>query len=453
MIDLVKLTLLAGDGGNGRVSLHREKYVPKGGPDGGYGGDGGDLILQGDKNLNTLKNYAGVKEFKTLAGQVGGKNKCHGHRGDDLVLKVPLGTIVWLLAENETSQYRRKKYQKPDVSFDLDGGEVLGEAEFKSSILKIPVADSSASDFRLDVILNRKEASFEKYYLTESGDRPNPNRQDDLVTIDLLSEVSEKKVFSELDKILDDESEVNSHEAIKLYEIRDDGEQVVLCQGGFGGRGNDTFKSSIHQTPLEAEYGTLGEKKLVVLELRLLADVGLVGFPNAGKSTLLSRLTKARPKIANYPFTTIEPNLGVLIDKSGQRELIIADIPGLIEGASEGKGLGDRFLRHIHNCQTLMYVLFLNEHDVFDEGITDEEKAEMMGKQFDQLQQELKAHHPELLKKKFIITLNKSDLYSEKLVLAVKYFFAQQKQEVVVFSGVTGKGLAEVRSKLFALVS
>ncbi len=518
MIDLVKLKLVAGDGGSGKVSLHREKYRPKGGPDGGAGGDGGSIRLVGDANFNTLKHYAGAKELKAEAGDDGGKNNRHGKQGQDLVLKVPLGTVVWLLAENDVSYKRRKKYEIPDVDFDFgtaddvaaddmaaDGAhagisEGAESAEFKNDGDQTAdqieqtfdnFEDNSKEDnpFRLQIIRSRDEIEFEKYYLEKEGEGipyrkkkkltpANPKQESvpvkKFVADEINSELENNQSiqpsqssFSVLENSDQNSGRRSKNQSknqsrdqgknqlkdqrvtIKLVEIKEPNQEAILCQGGFGGRGNSSFKSSTNQTPLEAEYGTPGERKLVVFELRLLADVGLVGFPNAGKSTLLSRLTKAHPKIANYPFTTLEPQLGVMTADQGRKELIIADIPGLIEGASQGKGLGDKFLRHIQNCQELMYILYLEEGVVFNEELSVEEKAKAAWDQYQQLKDELEDHHPDLLDKKYVIGLNKIDIYDDDLIEAIIDLFERKDEEIFPFSSITGDGLTAIKKALF----
>jgi GTP-binding protein len=197
---------------------------------------------------------------------------------------------------------------------------------------------------------------------------------------------------------------------------------------------------------MEAEHGTFGERKQVTLELKLLADIGLVGLPNAGKSTLLSKMTKAHPKIANYPFTTIEPNLGVL--HTSQGDLVVADIPGLIEGAHEGKGLGLDFLRHIENCRVLVCVLFLEESVVSDGSLSAENKAEMVWRQYQQLVRELTEYQEEMRQKPLVITLNKTDLYSPELLVAITERFRKEKLPILLLSGFTGAGLPEVVKRL-----
>ena len=460
MIDLVKLKLLAGDGGHGRVSLHREKYQPKGGPDGGRGGDGGGIILRADKNLNTLREYAGAKEFKADNGQMGGKNSKQGAKGKDLVLKVPVGTVVWLAAENDISRHRRQLFAKPDLSEleadtsrsltpDVEGQEIEGEENAAGQ------PKSEGSRYRLNAVLTRDQVKHKKYFLETEGQKIPWREEDRLKAVDWqqVNDLDKTKTFTEQDKIIDAGQQYRrSIKAVKIVELKQPGQEIVVCQGGFGGRGNEAFKSASHQTPLEAEYGTFGERKSVVLELRLLADVGLVGFPNAGKSTLLSKLTKAHPKIANYPFTTLEPNLGVLSDPSAQRELVLADIPGLIEGASKGKGLGDRFLRHIENCQALMYLLYLPEQVVFNDDLSVENKAQLVWDQYQALRKEFQAHHEHLLTKPYLLTVNKIDIYTSKLIDTLVNLFKHKDSNLIVFSAATGEGLDQVKAELFRMV-
>lgn len=382
MIDLIKLKLVAGDGGHGRVSFRREKYVLKGGPDGGYGGDGGHVILRATSHINTLKHLTGKKEISAVNGEVGGRRKKTGARGEDVVIEVPVGTVVFLEKENKASASRRKKYG-------------------------------------VDYLINKSDLESNKYFVEKEG-QGIPFREPDEV-----AEVEREKIFS----------------------FDQDGQEIVVCQGGFGGRGNIAFKGSRNTTPLDAEYGSFGEQKLVTLELKLLADIGLVGYPNAGKSTLLSKITKANPKTANYPFTTIEPNLGVL-SLSDNKDVIVADIPGLIEGASEGKGLGLDFLRHVENSRVLLYVLFLEEEQVSDDSLSADKKAALIWQQYQLLQKELSNYHQSLVDKPFLVSVNKIDIYDQDLKKAIKDKFKKEKQEVLLFSGYTGDGLEVLVKKL-----
>jgi GTPase len=362
MIDKVKIIFIAGNGGNGRVSFRREKYVAKGGPNGGDGGRGGNLIIKGDKGLNTLHHFAGVVKKVAGDGQPGGKKRKHGCDGEDLVVRVPLGTEVNLVAKN-----------------------------------------------------SQKNFNPQKFYLEKEGQFvPNPENAE-IIQFDSPR---------------------------KILEITEHDQEEVLCRGGMGGRGNDTFKSSSNTTPLEAELGVEGQYKEVILELKILADIGLVGLPNAGKSTLLSVLTKANPKIANYPFTTLEPNLGILESSDGN--LVMADIPGLIEGASEGKGLGFDFLRHIEHCQKLIYVLFY-------ENIEEKKEPGQLFNQYQQLVKELEHHNKDLINKKSILLLNKIDIYDAKSIESAVSYFKDKGLDLIPISAFTHQNTDQLKSQLFTL--
>jgi len=312
-IDRVRIWVEGGHGGDGCISFRREKYVPRGGPDGGNGGDGGDVILEVDPNLNTLIDYVFKRHFKAGRGAHGkGKNQT-GRKGEDIILKVPPGTLVY------------------------EDDKLLGE-------------------------------------LLTPGDR------------------------------------------------------LVVARGGKGGRGNAAFRSSTNQAPRVAEKGQPGEKKSLILELKLLADIGLVGYPNAGKSTLLRRLTDARPKVAAYPFTTLTPILGTLIGTN--RHIVIADIPGIIDGAHMGKGLGIEFLRHIERTRLLLYVLDITQDPV---------------NQFTALQDELREYNPLLLQKPYIIAINKIDLVPDYDTLK------EQFPKAHFISALKGIGIDELRATIMRL--
>lgn len=408
MIDLVKLIVIAGDGGNGRVSFLRERRLPKGGPDGGDGGNGGNVVIRGNRNLATFKHFTGNVLFEAQDGFPGAKRKMIGAKGEDLVLEVPIGTSIGVVAENRIGKKRRT---------------FIGVTQ-----------------------LLRKDAVYKSKYFIEKEGQQIPDRDTDY----LYTVSSEDEIEPDVQEVL---TTIKNVDPIVVAEITEDGQEVVISQGGFGGRGNERFKSSINTTPFEAEYGTVGEKRAIVLELKLLADVGLVGFPNAGKSTLLSVVTKARPKIASYPFTTLEPNLGILDfgkmkENSGIQELVLADIPGLIEGASEGKGLGHDFLRHIENCSTLLFVLALDETQVFDATLTPSKQAKLLLDQLKKLQNELHKHKKILSNKKHVVSINKVDLYSNELLTAIQKVFAKAGIEIVLFSGATKLGLEELSNKL-----
>ena len=320
-VDYAEIQVKAGDGGKGCVSFRREKYVPKGGPDGGDGGDGGEVIIGVDSNLTTRLDFKYKKFYKAEDGGQGkGKNQ-HGKKGESVVIKVPPGTIVG----------------------DLKTGKVLA---------------------------------------------------------DLISE----------------------------------DQKVVVVKGGKGGRGNTHFKTSTDQSPRKFEPGEKGEEKKLFLELRILADIGIVGFPNVGKSTLLSKITKAQPKISSYPFTTLSPNLGVvkMSEKTfpGEKEyldFVIADIPGLIEGAHKGKGLGLEFLRHIKRTKILLYLLDVTSED--------------LSADFKTLQKEMKLYDSELLKKPSIVVLNKIDLLSADKKKIVGF---STDVKICKISALTGEGVSKL---------
>jgi GTP-binding protein len=317
-VDKVQIKAKAGKGGNGAVSFRREKYVERGGPDGGDGGDGGDIIALASNSQNTLASFRYKKEITAEPGQDGDKRKKHGKNGKDLLLKLPVGTVV-------------------------------------------------------------------------------SNAQGDILT-----------------------------------DLVEDGQQVVIAQGGKGGYGNAHFVSSRRQAPRVSEKGEPGEEFELTFELKMIADVGLVGLPNAGKSTLLSRISNARPEIANYPFTTLRPNLGV-VDIDGSTSVLFADIPGLIEGASQGKGLGDEFLRHVERTKLLIHLI-----DGYHEDVVAAYKT---------IQKELASYSVDLSKRPQIIALNKTDGLDEEIIsdqLAKLKKAAGAKTKTFAVSGQSGQGLKEL---------
>lgn len=415
MLDVLKLLLVAGDGGDGRISFRREKYVAKGGPDGGHGGDGGSVYLEGDRHLSTLAPLFGKPTLAAEPGQAGGPRKRHGRNGDDLVIKVPLGTRVLLCADTSLSRQRWMRYG-------------------------------------IDYAVPRSSIRRRTFEVEKEGERvPRPELQ----PLDWVGEeLEEQHGPFDLQQFFDSKT----HELLKdkeqfvtLVKIEQEGQRVLLCQGGVGGLGNDAFKSSRRVTPLIAEFGTAGEEKAVLLELALLADVGLVGFPNAGKSTLLNRTTQARSKTGAYPFTTIEPHLGV-VSVDATHELVMADIPGIIAGASQGKGLGLQFLKHIESSKCLLYVLFLEEEALFDTAHTPAQLAEIVWQQYRDLRAELEAYDPALLEKPSLVSVNKNDLYAEAVRTAIARRFEQGGVEVIFFSGATGQSLSPLTEALRTLV-
>jgi GTPase len=330
-IDYAKIKVTAGTGGSGCVSFRREKYVPKGGPDGGDGGKGGDVIAVGDENVNTLIEYRYRKNFPAEKGGHGSGNNKTGKNGTDVVLKFPLGTMI---------------YEQNDGKKEL------------------------------------------------------------------------------------------------LIELTNHGEEVVIAKGGRGGKGNAFYATSTNQAPRKAQDGRKGQERELVLELKLLADVGLVGFPNAGKSTLLSSVSAARPKIADYPFTTLEPSLGVVMLPE-YHSFVMADIPGIIEGAHEGKGLGTQFLRHIERTKILLFLIDINSSDPLNEYLL--------------LKHELHEHDKLLDRKPHIVVLNKIDTISDSnkmsLVSELKSKFASSLLErIMLISAATGENVDSLKWELYKIL-
>jgi GTP-binding protein len=325
-VDYVKIHVKSGNGGGGSTHFRREKYIPKGGPDGGDGGRGGHVYLRGNKQLWTLLHLKFKKHVKAEHGAHGSSNLKTGAQGKDVYIDVPLGTIV------------------------------------------------------------RDEES---------------------------------------DEI--------------LFEITEEGEEKILQKGGRGGLGNNNFKSSTHQAPRHAQPGEAGLEGWKVLELKILADVGLVGFPNAGKSTLLSVVSAAKPEIGDYPFTTIRPNLGI-VSYRDHRSFVMADIPGIIEGASKGKGLGYRFLRHIERNSLLLFMIPADADDIANEFLI--------------LKDELQAYNPELLHKDFILSITKSDMLDEELKEEIRQELAINLKGIpfLFISAVAQTGLLELKDEIWKLL-
>ena len=325
-VDYVKIYVASGNGGKGSTHLHREKYVEKGGPDGGDGGRGGHVIIRGNSNLWTLYHLKFKRHFKAGHGDHGSKGRSTGADGKDIFIDVPLGTVV---RDSETNEI--------------------------------------------------------------------------------------------------------------IFEITENGEEKIICEGGMGGRGNWHFKSSTNQTPRYAQPGMPLQERNITLELKVLADVGLVGFPNAGKSTLLSVLTSAKPKIADYEFTTLKPNLGIVEYRDFQ-SFVMADIPGIIEGAAEGKGLGYYFLRHIERNSILLFLIPADADDI--------------RKQYDILLDELRRYNPEMLDKDRLIAISKCDLLDDELKAELKEELDNTLPiDYLFISSVAQQGIVELKDKLWQLLN
>ena len=319
-VDYVKIYCRSGKGGRGSSHFRREKYIPKGGPDGGDGGRGGHIYLRGNRNYWTLLHLKYERHILATNGESGSAKRSSGKNGEDRVIEVPCGTVV----------------------YDADTGEYL-------------------------------------------------------------------------------------------CDVTEDGQQVMLLKGGRGGLGNFNFKTSTNQAPRYAQPGEPAQERTVILQLKLLADVGLVGFPNAGKSTLLSVVSAAKPKIANYPFTTLEPNLGIVSSRDN-RSFVRADIPGIIEGASGGKGLGLRFLRHIERNSLLLFMVPADTDDI--------------RKEYEILSNELEQYNPDLLDKPRVLAITKSDLLDDELIEALSEDLPEGIPHLFI-SAVAGKGITELKDLLW----
>ena len=320
-LDQAKIYIKAGNGGSGSASFRREKYIEFGGPDGGDGGDGGSIVLEAERNLNTLIDFRYRQHFKAESGKPGSKKNKTGGSGKNLILKVPVGTQIY---------------------------------------------------------------------------------EEDNNTL--------------------------------IYDLTKNNEKFVVATGGKGGLGNTRFKSSTNRSPRKKTAGKMGEEFWIWLQLKVIADVGIIGLPNAGKSSFLSKCTRARPKIANYPFTTINPNLGVL--NYNYKEIVLADIPGLIEGSHKGIGLGDKFLRHIERCKTLIHLIDISDKNILNNYL--------------KIRNELSKYDKKILKKKEIIILNKSDLVdlnsvSEKL----KEFKKRTKKSYEIISLISNYNFEKIKRIIY----
>ncbi len=376
-VDHAIITVKAGDGGDGAVSFRHEKFVPKGGPDGGDGGKGGSVYFVVDTNLSTLLDFQEKRNFKAQNGKRGGKQHMTGASAEDLYLNVPVGTQVF------------------------------------------------------EVNLSRHSASpAQAGSMEESG----------FTKIDPSTCLRRQATLGMTDD-----------EVMLLADLTEPGQTVLVASGGEGGKGNARFKSSTDQAPRTFTPGESGQEKQIRLELKLLADVGLIGFPNAGKSTLLSVITNARPQIADYRFTTLHPNLGVLRqaqDNGG--EIVLADIPGLIEGAAEGKGLGDEFLRHVERTRVLVHVI-----DPFSaaQELGREVSVETVKKAYDVIREELADYSKILTAKPELVVVSKTDLPDNQMLLPeIQALFAKSGVAVIGISAITHDNLDELRHKIQELL-
>jgi GTP-binding protein len=353
-IDEIKIYAKAGHGGKGCVAFHREAFVPKGGPSGGNGGRGGSVILQADHDLNNLLAQYYQPRLIARDGEHGQGKGMDGHAGNDLIVKVPCGTLVWRLADT-TPPFEIKNSGDEDEDEDK-------KPTFKTSASKRPLIRSAGGGFAQEIDLSKKAGP-----------------------------VSSRLASSKQDACAAEKGEL-------VADLTTHGQQFVLCKGGRGGLGNRNFATARRQTPRFAQPGEPGTEGEYLIELRIMAEVGLVGYPNAGKSTLLTAISKARPKVAPYPFTTLHPQIGIVEYADDFKRLTVCDVPGLVEGAHQNVGLGHEFLRHIERCKILVLLL--------DMAGTD---GRAPWDDYKQLLKELELYDPALLEKSRLVVVNKMD--------------------------------------------
>jgi GTPase len=413
-VDKVKTHAKAGDGGNGCVSFRREKCIEHGGPDGGNGGKGGDVVLVADRNVTDLSDLFYNPRLVAKPGDHGRGKNCYGRNAADVVVKVPVGTQVYRLTpvirEREPSHYHPAAATEV-FSADASVGKPFGFD--RRPTVRHGGARSGATGLSAVAPALRSSAA-------SAGEGESANEE----------------ALAKADRGKNAAPTVDSADRELIADLVGDGQRFVLAKGGKGGRGNVVFKGSTHQVPREFEYGEAGEELRAEMELKTLADVGLVGYPNAGKSTLISKISNARPKIAAYPFTTLTPNVGVITFDDYGRALI-ADIPGLIDGAHAGHGLGHDFLRHIERCKLLIILL---------------DMAGMDGRKphddYHQLLKELELHNPAILDKPRLVVANKMDLPAakENLVLFKKKITTRAgRGKILEISALEGDGLDKLK--------
>jgi len=395
-VDQVRVFVQAGAGGDGAVAWRREKFVPRGGPAGGDGGNGGDVVFVADQNLSTLLDLRFRQHLRAEAGRPGGTTDKNGRAGASLEVRVPVGTMVYV--ESVTADASAPPRAVPQTSFDEDDDEGEDELEDEDELETIFVVDADP-----ELIKAR--------FATETPAPSSTSRQGGQVLGDLTVH----------------------------------GQRLVAAQGGQGGRGNIHFRSSTNRAPDRAEPGTPGETMWLRLELKLLADVGVVGYPNVGKSTFINRVSRAKAKVGAYPFTTLVPQLGVVALGEG-RSLVIADVPGLIEGASEGRGLGHQFLRHLERTRVLLHILAPDPTEG-REPLAD----------FDAIEHELERYGGAFEGRPRVVVLNKSDLMADdagrRAIAKLRRVLRERSIPLFTMSAERGEGIAEVLEAIWRRLS
>lgn len=460
MIDHVKITARAGNGGRGITSFRREKFVPKGGPDGGDGGRGGNVIIRATGNLTTLSDLRYKKIFEAQHGQAGGAREMKGADGEDIIIYVPTGSIIQVnRIESEKIKEKRGK------------GDHDNKVEYQQNILNYRRMQKEKNHEIYKKTLDQDtEAEHLREKIGENNQLEEQGREEELVdqqtTQTYPQSISnnepttyadeEQKHDSQSHKLYkfstnepysDEITQVqNTDSLIPTFDLIKEGEEIIIARGGRGGRGNTRFKSPSHQTPMESERGQKGDIVELEITLKMIAQVGLIGFPNAGKSTLLSKLTAATPKIGDYPFTTLEPNLGVL--KEAEKTLVLADLPGLIEGAHQGKGLGIQFLQHIERTALLLHLIALTE----PADTSAHQYAQDIYQNYNAIREELLLFKAGLEQKHELIVINKIDLLPEdqrlEYIKAIEDTFADCDKQLIFISAQEGNGLTSLKKIL-----
>lgn len=407
-VDEALLEVQSGSGGDGNVSFRREKYIPNGGPNGGDGGRGGDIVLVADTNVATLLDLKSARRIKAADGEPGGVTDKKGYSGEPIEIHVPVGTLVY---ELETLAVPRAASRHIGSYSGTAGSRALEEDEQDAVDENATGEHEGANEGKRNLIEIE----------SEDDDEPDAGP---LIALEGLA------------------ASAMDGEPTPIADLTRPGQQIVIARGGRGGLGNARFKTSTRQAPDFATPGKPGQLKRIRLSLKLMADVGLVGFPNAGKSTLLRRISAAKPRVANYPFTTLVPSLGVV--ERGEQRCVVADIPGLIEGASEGAGLGHQFLRHVERTRVLIHLL-------------DVEAMLMQGRDLQAdyvaIRRELERYRPELLERHEILVLNKCDLIHDSSQLAeLEARLAKQGLRPLRISGATNLGIETLMAMMFEAV-
>ncbi|HFE45299.1 MAG TPA: GTPase Obg [Nannocystis exedens] len=447
-VDRVRILVRAGDGGDGHVGWRREKYVPRGGPAGGDGGRGGDVILVADEGLTTLLDLRYRQHYRAKDGRPG-RNKCqYGAGGDDLIVRVPVGTAVYLEGLGEPGE-RPPWAQERDSKADSGGLEMVYvfDDEFEDDLEDVLAADDE-DDLADELASEEKAAQFEEK-ASQFGEEASQSGENAAQsgTVDVPAEFGlvARAVTGDTKPEQESHSERRRRardEATLLGDLVDPGQELRVAHGGRGGRGNVHFRSSTNRTPTHAEPGVQGEGFWLRLELKLLADVGIVGFPNVGKSTLISRISRARPKVGAYPFTTLVPQLGV-VGLPGERSMVVADVPGLIKGASEGRGLGLDFLRHLERTRVLLHLL------APDPGEGRSPLADL-----DALEAELRAYGSMFDGRPRVVALNKIDTpEGQALVGKLRRRLRARRIPVFPVSAATGEGIPALLEALWRRVA